>query len=1163
MTNGRPPLQFTELQIRNMPGLRGHGFRLDGLAPGLNIIHGPNGSGKTTTARAVAALLWPQRDLPHAQLSGRCQLAGAGWSVTLDGGAATWYRDGVPAAAPGLPGASAKDRYYLSLKELLRAVDADLAQLIVQESVGGYDVAAAERARFGEPVRGRSAAANKLRDAIRRRKQAEQQQAEVRDKEQRLAQLQAELKEAQAEIARRSLLEQARRIIGLRSELAELNAALGQYPAWLGRLTGGEEKRLQELEQAIATGRGHEREAEQELRRGAEEVAATALADTGLAAHHVRAWRAQLDSLRQGEADRKRLTEELAKAQAALRMEAERLGGAVTAAAKKLDARAVEMFAELARESDGIQATIAGLKAERARLREALDGHQDLSAERLQQLQRGMLALTGWLQAPAPAAGTAPRRLAWLGLAAALLLGAGGAAAWLSGVAALGAALLGAGLVAGVMLWRLWPPAAADERGVHRRAYEQLGLASPASWQAADVVALFGRLQADSAQLQDALDKLNQERDVTRRLAEAEEAAAALRERQQAAARDFGLPGDSMARGLAWLADRLQAWQNAETEVGKLQAALQAKEQELTDGLAGLARELAAFGYGDIATLAAAQASLDELEQRLSQFESARRKREHAEDKRKRAEEELARWQQARTALLSIAGLAADDPDASAVFLAGCRRWPQYAELARKRDLLQAQLAQIEAEYAKAGGSPDWLEQPSSELDALLNVAAGAAERLQELMREQGRIEESIRHAKGSSDLEAALADIEEAEAELAALRRHETAQQLGRLLARHVIAQTRDRQRPPVFHRARDLFAAITRGQYALQLDDSGDEPAFVATETATGIGKSLDELSDGTRVQLLLAVRVAFIEVAETAVKLPLVLDEVLANSDDERAQAVMEAVLALVESGRQVLYFTAQRDEVSKWLGLLQAAPGVPHAVHDLAAIRQLARSEARPLPDVPVAPPAVPAPAGLSYGDYGKRLHVPALDRFADAGAAHLWHLLADGDELYGWLQQGVTTWGQLQALAQAGAAGAWPPPLRASYDRVAAAARALSAGLEAWRIGRGRPLDRQALAECGGVTPTFLDRVAALADAVGGDVRRLLAALADRQVTGFGPAALQKLKQALAAHGLLDEREPLSPQQIEAQMHAVVAGDVAAGQISLQLLQRLVHYVTAE
>jgi uncharacterized protein YhaN len=73
---------------------------------------------------------------------------------------------------------------------------------------------------------------------------------------------------------------------------------------------------------------------------------------------------------------------------------------------------------------------------------------------------------------------------------------------------------------------------------------------------------------------------------------------------------------------------------------------------------------------------------------------------------------------------------------------------------------------------------------------------------------------------------------------------------------------------------------------------------------------------LSTGTKIQLMMAVRLAFIEESEQGVMLPILADELLANSDDERSAAMIGALCEISRAGRQVFYFTAQEDEVQRW-------------------------------------------------------------------------------------------------------------------------------------------------------------------------------------------------------------------------------------------------------
>ena len=166
-----------------------------------------------------------------------------------------------------------------------------------------------------------------------------------------------------------------------------------------------------------------------------------------------------------------------------------------------------------------------------------------------------------------------------------------------------------------------------------------------------------------------------------------------------------------------------------------------------------------------------------------------------------------------------------------------------------------------------------------------------------------------------------------------------------GYLLADYVSRQQREDEQPRVLRRARELFTRITHGRYELSVHEA-DPPEFRAKDTAQNRGLALDELSSGTRLQLLLAARVAFVEQQEQAVRVPLILDETLGNSDDRRAGEIIDAVIEICRQGRQVFYFTAQHDEVGKWRKLLGESPQVAHHEVDLAEVRQFSETERVP-------------------------------------------------------------------------------------------------------------------------------------------------------------------------------------------------------------------------
>lgn len=72
-----------------------------------------------------------------------------------------------------------------------------------------------------------------------------------------------------------------------------------------------------------------------------------------------------------------------------------------------------------------------------------------------------------------------------------------------------------------------------------------------------------------------------------------------------------------------------------------------------------------------------------------------------------------------------------------------------------------------------------------------------------------------------------------------------------------------------------------------------------------------SVEQLSRGTREQLFLSIRLALVEeLARQGVRLPMVLDDVLVNFDQERSQAATDVLRDFASKGHQVLLFTCHR-------------------------------------------------------------------------------------------------------------------------------------------------------------------------------------------------------------------------------------------------------------
>jgi len=129
-------------------------------------------------------------------------------------------------------------------------------------------------------------------------------------------------------------------------------------------------------------------------------------------------------------------------------------------------------------------------------------------------------------------------------------------------------------------------------------------------------------------------------------------------------------------------------------------------------------------------------------------------------------------------------------------------------------------------------------------------------------------------------------------------------------LLSAAVESESQKTDCPAILSKASAWMKTFTSGQHDISFSDSQFR-SYDAKKDRTYL---LDELSSGTRVQMLLSLRLAAIELAETTVRYPLIFDELMATSDEPRTSALCSAISEIAKS-RQVFYFTAQDDEYSR--------------------------------------------------------------------------------------------------------------------------------------------------------------------------------------------------------------------------------------------------------
>ncbi len=368
---------------------------------------------------------------------------------------------------------------------------------------------------------------------------------------------------------------------------------------------------------------------------------------------------------------------------------------------------------------------------------------------------------------------------------------------------------------------------------------------------------------------------------------------------------------------LAQLDDlRRHGIQGLQQDLADLVHAARALQPRLAGGASGLA-----IGRPDdtdrpaaLDELAAqASACATQLAQRLQQAHEAQQARDRllaeAQASAALARAAAADLAAARAVLAPLAQLArSDDP----AVLRGC-----IAASDRRRALLAAVQQQrqaiveggdglpLEALVAECAGlAPEALK---TQIDALGEALAGAVDEQSRLATELARAEAAMQRLQGGSAAAAAESMRLEALAQLGdAAERYVTVATAHRLL-RWAIDRYRERKQGPLLQRASALFAQLTLGSFDRLAPDFDATPPRLEAVRAGGTRVPVSGLSEGTRDQLFLALRVAALEMQIAADRpLPFIADDLFVNFHDQRSQAGL-AVLGDLARHTQVIFLT----------------------------------------------------------------------------------------------------------------------------------------------------------------------------------------------------------------------------------------------------------------
>ena len=890
-----------------------YGLRFDlyisGLSAHLNIIFGPNGSGKTTIANALNGLLLPSAGRV-LKLHGQASLGFGNQTLSLDAkGTRAECRINARTVDQSQFSQFLRTKsYHLSLQELLpeKNDDNELAREIIKQANGGFDIVAAGK-ELGFKLQQRYNKTSEAKEFEARSKKLQsviQEQSSLQQQKHERENLKHELGLSLEAGRRAELIAKIMQWRSADAEYQKAHAAAESYPRVIrsGQNLANAVKTAQELARTIDRLEREADEGRRTIERVQKNLEGNHLSPNGLEPGALQLMIAQVRDF----SEKYRKLEELKETHQAAEKQAlaawRRLDGLLPEGWKPAFAR--EDLARLQGYAKNFTSHTQEKKAlEKLKILLGVDKANDGNAEsnKLRDAQRDILQWILALRNETPQQQRTRIILLAAAIASVTIALSIGIAVHPSGYSGLLVSLL-IGL-AYVLLRSGYQPrlSSLQKENIQRLLPEMPEDPDPGTLQSG-----LDQLTEERSQAQLDTLKLNESHRIERSLESMSGHQFKLEAQKEELIRTINLDPPNDITSLIELVGSILNWQELDDKAKELANRCEQVSATYRTLLETIDSTFEQYGYEKPANPHDAERLLDivrndddaakrdhtRLKQEKRGVKTTQRNLEHQESQYAKLFKEL------ELEVGDLSGLAARERQFAEWEKANSHRnnlkvraktlRPSSEDLEEHESLLE--LKNIEHELAAA-------QSKSAE-------ASGLQERLTKLNLEIKRTEEG-------RSLEDALAEKENKRVELENVRSEKAAKAVGQT----ILDTLRDRaikNAPPVFQRAQENFKLVTGNRYTLRIPEDN---TFGARDNQLGRDFDLTKLSSATRVQLLLSVRLAFVETQETSYRLPLTLDETLANSDDPRAQAIIKTMSTLA-ANRQIFYFTAQEDEVNKW-------------------------------------------------------------------------------------------------------------------------------------------------------------------------------------------------------------------------------------------------------
>lgn len=1122
------PVQIQQLAVRRAPGFAAGMKPLVNLDAPVVIISGTNGSGKSTTARILQqALACDSRNDTEYECS--FTVNGALWSLSKSAGQTRWTCNGEQASPDFLLASTQQSRYMLAMHDLLLSEDGDLAKNIYKASIGGFniDLAAKKLNYSGVGSNAKSTEFNAYNEVEKRALESKQYQENVKKRQSNLTVLEQKKK---AGIAARSSREFYNQLLQLHSKKTELRlakATLETFPPELERINADDADRYSETTRQIEELSRQIDTAESEAQSMQAALERLHIADSADLDGDLNLLKELRSALERNEREHAQIEEQLKEKQATIKQLKTYVGDvSVQEAAPDLNdiENAYRKCLTAEEQRNGAHARIEQLRSELGNLQDPQrmrDSQEPLP--RVSDLQQGIVALSGWLREPrqddkAPAD--------WWRWALAALVLVAGVSGWLFGPFV--ALFIAVGAFALAWLSARTASQSKDEPTEdHRKQdYQRSGLPQPQSWSVSDVGSQLNTLL-------DILHKASLMQSRVEQLKSAELELSRLNAATDGARIALQKLGESCGASTSELQDAgsLYQYMRYYVDLRKVSAELAgmaARKTTLSEAASRHTSNLASLfsTYNLVVASPTPEhyfATIDTLIAKIGTYQKIFSDLRHKNDVIHQLKAQRDQREQETQRMLSRIGITVEQAsqlrersaqkEAFLTTKESCTLLDR--EVQQRSDAVMSHSYMQEIEQDPETLHPDDIHQKISDFDELLS---GHEAVLQEI----GGITNEVQKILGSYDLEIALTRAEEARQRIQIAYESKARCVVGDVLVKELQKELGTSSVPEVMRVSQQLFSKITNGRYELRLSETPGG-GFKAYDNNTRQFRALNELSSGTRIQLLLSVRLAFMEVQEHDVKFPLFADELLANSDDLRAEAVIDTLLEVARNGRQVFYFTAQSDEIAKWEHKFDDDIRFQSIQLDTQIRGRFSSTKTFSTPPIKRDLPKV----SLPYVEYLRELNVPVYNVVFDTTEnLHLAFILTEVPVLHALLERHIDYWSQLQSLQDSGNR---PDCIdEQTMKHLHMQVMAIEHASQLLQKGRNKPVGYQDIKESNAVSDSFMEQVLqVLSNDCENDPARLIIALNNKIVPRFSRPKIVELEEFFKEREFIANEEPLS------------------------------------